>query len=279
MRAMLRRWLLGSCFLLTLLSGGRRASASDECTIAYRVKAVLQITDTYRRKGDTTVTDIPGSLVMQYERGRDGRVVDGKAKVLHFAMFQRFEIKSLIDVTTVVHHFAPSCNGRADPSWRRETDPGFPKACRYAGGDEVVAVGKLSRSENVIEWVRCNAANSYWARDAKAYTTSASSKGRGCLEKLRVVGNVHCGGRLACRFGGLTPGDNPQYAVWTQPLIHGPPGAESRVEVSDDLSTIRTPLGQSDGFQSYNLPNDAPSRSWFSFVARRDDQSSFTTCP
>jgi len=254
-------------------------SVSADCTIEYRVEAVLQVTDSYLGKGDTTVPRLPGTLVVSFERLDDGQVSDGKVKVLHFSMFERFSIDAMVDVTTVSHHFAPACNGETEPRWRRPGDPGFPEACRYEGGDEVVAVGKLSRSERTIEWARCNAADTYWSPDEEAYTPAAVSRGRGCLQEMHVVGNVHCDGRLGCRFGGLSPGDNPQYAVWAQPLVHGPPGSPSRVEISSDLSTIRTPRGRKDGYQSYNLPNDSPTRTWFSFVAKRNDQSSFTTCP
>jgi hypothetical protein len=55
-----------------------------------------------------------------------------------------------------------------------------------------------------------------------------------------------------------------------------PPRADA---ISPDLSTIKTPVHRSDGRQSYNLPNDAPSRTWFSRVATRNDSSPFTTCP
>jgi hypothetical protein len=137
----------------------------------------------------------------------------------------------------------------------------------------------LRKDDNVIEWGKCKAAPSYWGKDRRAYTISSKSKGKGCLKKMHVVGNIHCEGRLACGWGGLNRGDNPQFAVWTQPLIHGPPGSDHSVTISPDLSTIKTPVHRSDGHQSYNLPNDSPSRTWFSWVATRDDSSSFTTCP
>lgn len=255
------------------------AAASDRCTISYRLDASLQVTNTYLRKGDALVRGLPGSIVIEYRRDEVGSVTDGKVKVLHFAVLEKFTIDSVAKVTTTLHHFAPTCNGSWNPPWRRTTDEGFPAECRYTGDERAVAVGKLSRADNEIKWAKCKAAKSYWAKDAGAYTMSDESKGRGCLEEMHAVGNVRCDGRLACKIGGLRPGDNPQFDVWTQPLIHGPPGSTNSVEISSDLRTIRTPTGRRDGFLSYNLPTDAPSRVWLSWVATRDDASPYTTCP
>ena len=57
------------------------ATASDRCTISYRVDASLQVTDTYLKKGDTLVKGLEGSLVIEYPRDKDGPVTDGKVKV------------------------------------------------------------------------------------------------------------------------------------------------------------------------------------------------------
>lgn len=211
---------------------------------------------------------------------RDGQVSEGKVKVLHFAMSEKIVVDAIVDVTSVTHHFTPACNGVREPTWRRPTDPGFPKACQYRGGRKVVAVGEWIPEEKRIEWARCNAARTYWSKDRDAYTPADKSNGRGCLNDLHAVGNVHCKGRLGCRFGGLSPGDNPQYDVWDQPMIHGPEGSVSYVTITPDLNTIRTPTGRvENGFQAYNVPNAAPSRTWFSWVATRDDKSRYTTCP
>lgn len=260
-------------------SSAASVEASDHCTVEYRLNATLQITDTYLGKGDTTVRNLPGSLVVRYELDRDGAISDGKVQVLHFSMFQRFTIDALVDVTTTLHHYAPACNGVRAPTWRGPSDPGFPSECRYTGGAEPVAIGKLSREGNTITWARCKAAPTYWARDRDAYTVHDESKGRGCLNDLRAVGNIRCDGGLGCKVGGLRRGDSPIFDVWNQPMIHGPPGSNETVTVSDDLQTIRTPRGRSDGFQSYNLPDDMPSRAWFSWVATRNDESQHTTCP
>jgi hypothetical protein len=255
-----------------------RAFASDTCTISYRVDATLQISDTYLGKGDETVRDIDGSLVLRYEQ-KDGRIVDGKVKILHFAMYESFTIDAMVDVTTTIHHFSPACNGVESPGWRRPGDAGFPAECRYTGTPRAVAVGNLDRRAGTIEWAKCKAAPSYWSKDRGAYTPSDKSRGRGCLDPMSAVGNVRCEGKLACRWGGLKPGDNPEHSVWAQPLIHGPPESDETVAVSADLSTITTPRYRKDGYQSYNLPNDSPSRTWFSWTATRDDSSPFTTCP
>jgi hypothetical protein len=267
-----------SIALLTLLVE-LPASASDRCTISYRLNASLQVTDTYLKKGDALVDGLAGSLVVEYPRDKDGPVTDGKVKVLHFAVLERFEVDSLVDVTTTLHHFAPTCNGAREPKWRLPTDKGFPRECRYTGNQRAVAVGRLSQASNTITWAKCKAADTYWAKDREAYVVEDESKGRGCLEEMRAVGNVHCDGRLACKWGGLRSGDNPQFDVWTQPLIHGPPGSKNDVEISSDLRTIRTPTGRKDGFLSYNLPTHSPSRVWVSWVATRDDASPHTTCP
>ena len=268
---------IGSVALFALLASSARAS--DTCTIAYRLDVTFQVTDTDLGKGDVTVPGLAGSLVLEFPRGDDAEVVDGKVKILHFAMFERFTIDSLADVTTTVHHYAPTCNGVAKPIWRRPSDAGFPKACGYTGNKRALAVGRLQRDAGRIEWGKCKAAQGYWAEGRRDYQPSDKSKGRGCLEQMHVVGNIHCDGRLACKLGGLSRGDNPQFDVWTQPLIHGPPGGEHAVAISSDLSTITTPRNRDDGYQSYNMPNDSPSRTWFSWKATRDDQSRTTTCP
>lgn len=273
------RCFLAAASLLFWFSLETTASASESCTIAYRIEAELQVTDTYLGKGDATARRLPGSLVMEYPVDRDGQVTDGKVRIFHFAIFEQFTIDAVVDVTTTIHHFAPSCNGESAPAWRRASDPGFPSECRYDGSANTVAVGKLTIDAGRITWARCKAAPTYWAEDREAYRPSDESKGRGCLNEMHVVGNIRCDGRLGCKIGGLARGDNPQRDVWTQPMIHGPPGSTSSVRISRDLGTIRTPTGRKDGFQSYNLPNDSPSRTWFSWVARRDDASPHTTCP
>lgn len=261
-----------------VLCVAQRASAADTCTIVYRIDATLQISDTYLGKGDKIIRDIDGWLVLRYEQ-HEGRIADGKVKMLHFSMYESFEIDTMVDVTTTIHHFAPDCNGITAPSWRKPSDPGFPEECGYAGNHRAVAVGHLRRQGGTIEWAKCKAAPSYWSKDRRAYTLDQKSKGRGCLEELHAVGNVRCDGKLACKWGGLKPGDNPELSVWTQPLIHGPPGSDETVSVSSDLRTITTPRYRKDGHQSYNLPNNSPSRAWFAWTATRDDSSAFTTCP
>ena len=265
-------------FLLTMFFAPP-AFAADSCTIAYRVDATLEVSDTQFKKGDVSVDGVRGSLVIEYPQGAQGQVVDGKVKVLHYAMYESFKIDTVVNITTTIHHFTPACNGSDEPTLRRASDKGFPAACRYTGNERPVAIGVLRKDDNAIEWGRCKAAPSYWAADRQAYTFSSKSRGRGCLEKMRAVGNIHCDGRLACKWGGLNGGDNPQFDVWTQPLIHGPAGSDHSVTVSPDLSTIKTPVYRSDGRQSYNLPNNSPSRTWFSWVATRNDASPFTTCP
>jgi len=254
-------------------------SAADTCTIMYSLDATFEVSDTDLKKGDLIETGISGSLVVEYRQDEQGRVVDGKVRVLHFSMYEGFTIKSVATVTSRIHHFAPTCNGVERPAWRRQTDQGFPSECRYTGNQRPVALGFLDRAARKIEWAKCKSASSYWSSDRKAYTFEEKSKGKGCLNDLRAVGNVHCDGRLACKWGGLSSGDNPQFDAWKQPLVHGPPGSAHSVSISPDLSKITTPLNRRDGHLSYNLPNDAPSRTWFSFVATRNASSSFTTCP
>lgn len=254
------------------------AKASPSCTILYSVDARFEVTDTALGKGDVVIP-VRGSLVLEYPMNRDGNVVDGKVKVLHYAMYEEFTINSVVTVTTWLHHFAPACNGSSSPSWRRPSDRGFPKSCAYDGNGRAMAVGELERTRGSIRWAKCNAAPTYWARDRHAYKPTDKSRGRGCLNEMHAVGNVHCSGRVACKLGGLKAGDNPQSIEWNQPLVHGPPGSEERISVSADLRTITTPLNPRLGPQSYNIPNDAPSRTWFSFVATRNDRSLYTTCP
>jgi hypothetical protein len=269
---------LAAMTLLTA-SHARTASAADSCTILYKLDGTLQVTDTAMGKGDETIEGLKGSLVLEFKK-RDGAVVDGKVKLLHFAMHQSFTLESVVDVTTTLHHYAPSCNGVEQPSWRRPSDPGFPKECRYDGNERALATGDLNREAGKIDWDRCNAAKDYWAKGKDEYTFADKSRGKGCLEDLHVVGNIHCKGRIGCKWGSLKSGDNPQFDVWTQPMIHGPDGSDDSISISEDLSKFRTPGGRKDGgYQAYNVPNDAPSRTWMSWSARRDDSSPYTTCP
>jgi len=269
--ALLAGFVLATCV-------ARPAFASDRCTIMYRVNATLEISDTDLGKGDKTVKGVKGSLVVEYPQDKEGRVVDGKVRILHYAMYESFTIDSMVTVTTTIHHFAPACNGVEEPTWRRVSEKGFPTTCRYTGNKHPVAIGTLRTKDGTIEWGKCKAAPSYWSKDRRAYISSDKSKGKGCLEKMHVVGNIHCDGRLACKWGGLEPGNNPQFDVWVQPLIHGPPNSDHSVTVSPNLATITTPVHRKDGYQSYNLPNNSPSRTWFAWTATRNDSSRFTTC-
>jgi hypothetical protein len=56
-------------------------------------------------------------------------------------------------------------------------------------------------------------------------------------------------------------------------------GSDNPVSVSQDLSTIATPLTKIDGGQlSYEIPNDAPSRTWLSWKASKNSASKFSIC-
>jgi hypothetical protein len=143
------------------------AFAADSCTIAYRVDATLEVSDTQFKKGDVSVDGVRGSLVIEYPQGAQGQVVDGKVKVLHYAMYESFKIDTVVNITTTIHHFTPACNGSDEPTWRRASDKGFPAACRYTGNERPVAIGVLRKDDNAIEWGRCKAAPSYWAADRK----------------------------------------------------------------------------------------------------------------
>lgn len=263
--------------LVATISAPSIAAAGETCTIAYRVAGKLTVTDTYLGKGDTTVP-ATGSLVLELTQDSDGQAVDGKVKILHLGMKEQFVVDTIADITTTIHHYAPLCNGVDEPAWRRPSDEGFPKRCSYDGNRRAVATGHLRRADGVIDLAKCKAAPTYWAKDRNAYRPSDKSKGRGCVERMHSVGNIHCDGRLACKLGRLEAGDNPQFARWTQPLLQGPRGEDGVLLVSTDLRTIRTPKGAPDGYESFNLPNDSPSRTWFSFVATRNDASRFTTC-
>jgi hypothetical protein len=116
-------------FSLTMFLA-QSASAADTCTIMYRVDVTFDVSDTDLKKGDAHVEGVRGSLVVEFPQDEQGQVVDGKVKILHYAMYESFKIDSVVNVTTTVHHFAPSCNGSESPTWRRVSDKGFPTACR-----------------------------------------------------------------------------------------------------------------------------------------------------
>ena len=138
-------------FLLAMFFA-RPAFAADRCTIAYRVDATLEVSDTQFKKGDVSVDGVRGSIVIEYPQGAQGQVVDGKVKVLHYAMYESFKIDTVVNITTTIHHFTPACNGSDEPSWRRTSDEGFPVACGYAGSQRPVAIGVLRKDDNAIEW-------------------------------------------------------------------------------------------------------------------------------
>ena len=73
-RAMNRPSCLIVGFLLVTCIA-QRTFASDTCTIMYRVDATFEVSDTDLGKGDTTVEGIKGSLVVEYQRDKQGRVV------------------------------------------------------------------------------------------------------------------------------------------------------------------------------------------------------------
>lgn len=252
---------------------------ADTCTILYDVDATFSVSNTDFGKGNTTAPGLHGSLVLEFTRDPTGQVNDGPVHVLHYSTYVDFVDESIVTVTTKVHYFTPACNGVADPAWRLPTDAGFPASCDYRGNGKPVASGTYDKSKATIQWAACNTAKSYWASSRKSYTLSSKSNGEGCLNGLRAVGNVNCDGATTCRLGDLKPGDNPQSSTWNQPLIHGPSGSDNTVSVSRDLSTIATPLTKLDGGQlSYEIPNDAPSRTWLSWKATKNSASKFTTC-
>jgi len=265
--------------IIVALSIARPAHA-DTCTILYDVDATFAVTNTELGEGNTTARGLHGSLVIEYTRDSKGSVVDGTVGILHYSTYVEFVDASIVTVTTKVHYFTPTCNGVASPTWRLPTDPGFPSACEYSGNQKPVASGTYDAGEGTIRWDPCNAPGSYWSKSRKDYSLSSKSAGKGCLDGLRAVGNVNCDGKTACKLGGLRPGDNPQANTWNQPLIHGPSGSKNNtVSISSDLSTITTPLTEaSGGALSYEIPNDAPSRTWLSWTATKNSTSNFTSC-
>ena len=263
-------------------SPGARSEVVRTCTVLYDLDATFQITDTPFGAADETYPELDGTLVLRFTADQEGAIAEGPVEMLHFWMYQDFQITGLVTLTTKVHAFSPGCNGEREPSWRTATDRGFPSACRYMGDMGAVARGSLDRSKQRIDWAPCDAADTYWSEERhgeRSYQQSDVSSGAGCLSTLRWVGNIHCSG--LCGLGSPDRGDNPVFDVWTQPLING---AESKgigaVHVSGDgrASRITTPTSASGGYQSYNVPNDDRSRTWLSWVGARRDPSRFTTC-
>jgi hypothetical protein len=162
------------------------AFAADSCTIVYRVDATLEVSDTQFKKGDVSVDGVRGSLVIEYPQGAQGKVVDGKVKVLHYAMYESFKIDTVVNITTTIHHFTPACNGSDEPSWRRTSDEGFPVACGYAGNQRPVAIGVLRKDDDAIEWGKCKAASSYWAADSPTARPAAPGSLSWRLEMIRA---------------------------------------------------------------------------------------------
>lgn len=67
------------------------AWAAETCTISYKVEGSLVVSDTTLGKGDTEQR-VRGSLVLELPQGKDGEVVDGKAKILHYSMCEHFSL-------------------------------------------------------------------------------------------------------------------------------------------------------------------------------------------
>jgi len=255
--------------LLTLLAGLEQLHAELTTLIRKKIEAMR-------------VNDLDGMLVLRFAANDQGAIVDGKVEMLHFWMHQTFEITGIVTLTTNVHAFSPSCNGETKPSWRARTDPGFPPECGYAGNTRPIATGSFDGRKHEITWNPCDAPDAYWsdrrAGDA-SYQQSHVSSGKGCIDTLRWVGNMHCSG--LCGLGSPDRGDNPVFDVWTQPLINGPESTGANtVAVSGDgrATRITTPTSAATGYQSDNVPNDDRSRTWMSWVATRRDSSPFTTC-
>ena len=263
-------------------SRGAGSTRAGTCTVLYDLTATFQITDTPFGAGNETYRNLDGMLVLRFTADDEGAIQDGPVGILHFWMYQTFQITGIITLTTRVHAFSPSCNGEAEPSWRLPTDPRFPSVCSYAGNTRAIATGFYDRRNDEIAWSPCDAADTYWSEDRKgdgSYRQSDVSSGKGCLSTLRWVGNIHCSG--LCGLGSPKRGDNPTFDVWTQPLINGPESSGvNSVAVSGDgrASNITTPTSASSGHQSYNVPNDDPSRTWMSWVGTRRDATPFTTC-
>lgn len=251
------------------------------CMVLYDLAATFQVTDTPFGLGDTVKTNLPGLLVLEFSADGNGNIVDGPVGILHYWVFSDFVVSGFVTVVTRVHGFAPECNGESAPTWRASTDPGFPDTCEYAGNTTAVGSGVLDQGSGVINWNECNLPSEYWGTDATgdtSYREASISSGPGCLSGFVSAGNIECGGS-ACSAGGLQAGNNPQFFNWVQPLVNGPAGSGTNsLGISSDFRTVTTPDGAPGGFQSFNVPNEAQSRTWVRWVGTRNDASVTTTC-
>ena len=247
----------------------------------YDLSATFQVTDTPLGLGDNVTSDLQGQLVLEFSDDGAGNIADGPVGVLHYWVFSDFVVSGVVTVATRVHGFTPSCNGETDPTWRADTDPGFPAVCGYTGNAVPVGSGVLDRANGSIDWDTCDPAPQYWGTTltgSSSYNAAAVSSGPGCLDGFVSAGNILCTGS-ACSLGGLQSGNNPQFFNWVQPLVNGPGGSGSNsLAISGDLRTVTTPTGAPGGFQSFNVPNEAQSRTWVSWTGTRNDASVTTTC-
>jgi cysteine-rich repeat protein len=252
---------------------------ASTCTVEYDLNATFEIGNTPIAAGDQINPNQQGLLVLEYRDDGNGNIIDGEVNVLHYWILNDFVVGGIVTVGTKVHGFAPSCNGEVTPEWRTVSS-GFPARCEYTGNRVAVASGLLDRANGVINWDECNATSDYWAGSTAAFTPSDVSEGAGCLKGFRSVGNVTCAGNY-CTFGGLAVGDNPQFDTWVQPMINGYGGVGTNgltVSADPQLTDLSTPTGAAGGFQSWNVPNDAQSRTWVSWTASRNSASPNTTC-
>ena len=266
----------GSC------SGYDTSACTGTCTVLYGLDVTFEITDTTGGFGDATI-GLDGLLVLEFTDDGADNIIDGAVNVLHYWTYNDFVVDGFVTVTTKVHAFTPSCNGETEPTWRLESDEGYPTVCAYTGNTTPVASGTLSTSTDTVTWDACNAAGDYWSDSTSgggSYQPTDASTGPGCLADIVSVGNVACSG-IFCGAGDLEQGNNPQFATWTQPLINGAEGSGTNaIDVSNDASAtnVSTPTGADGGFQSHNIPNETPSRTWVSWTGTRIDASLYTTC-
>ncbi len=283
---------------------------ASSCIVEYDLDWTLQSSDSPGGIVDGFTTDLPGSMILKYADDGAGNIQPGRVEMMYIWVAANilFQKPGAPTVTIQGHGFSPSCNGEADPDW---SDPAsIPEVCEYNGDLETqnpIAIGTLNESGAVIDWQGCAVPSSYWAEDSASFTIAdaETASGRGCVAlkvgntgadaeipteqgQFSLYADVNCdGSKIVCGAAGVEPGSNTIALQWPQALINGTAASgQNGLIVAEDAqkSTVFFPGSSTDGsesaqggYQSFNIPNPFPARTWLGASGVRLE-GGFTTC-
>lgn len=289
---------LGSCTYTALADGAPCSGGACQvgvcvpttppptCTVHYDLDAVVEVTGSPAGTFDHVKGNNDGRLVIAYSHDGAGNIVEGPVRVLHYGVFVEHDRNHLgVDYQDRVHQYGPACNGETSPTWRIDTDPGFPALCDHDGVDRgAVATGWLDAANDRIIWNPCQVAADYWDLSVGDYDFADVSAGPGCLADVRQLGYLYCdpGWMDACTSVGLSIYYTVVDETYTQPLITNQAcGQDATLSVTGaSRDSLTTPSGAFNGADSYNMPNRFQNLEWLRFTGTRIEPGpgSYTTC-